>query len=146
MKYFKCMLLTFVMIFSTVLYGGCDSDEYLLEGYSSFYGRVVVNPSIVKMNEFVTFSIGDFTISADDVFVSINSSTMIDGKDVIKSISYYVDGKKVAEGSDKENGYSASWQVTNVSVGSHVVSAKCTSNFKGYTIGENIIQETLVVE
>lgn len=134
------------MIFSTVLYGGCDSDEYLLEGYSSFYGRVVVNPSIVKMNEFVTFSIGDFTISADDVFVSINSSTMIDGKDVIKSISYYVDGKKVAEGSDKENGYSASWQVTNVSVGSHVVSAKCTSNFNGYTIGENIIQETLVVE
>lgn len=86
----------------------CD-DEEEIKGSTTFYGKVVVNPSAAKQNENVTFSIGEGGFSSDNVSVGISSSTTINGKDVIKSVSYFIDGTKVAESSDKANKYSVSY-------------------------------------
>lgn len=123
----------------------CDKEDEI-KGSTTFYGKVVVNPASVKQNENVIFSIGEGGFSSDNVSVGISSSTTINGKDVIKSISYFIDGTKVAESSDKANKYSVSYNVENISIGNHVVTAKCSSNFKNYTIEEHITQGEFTVE
>lgn len=123
----------------------CDKEDEI-KGSTTFYGKVVVNPTLVKQNENVIFSIGEGGFSSDNVSVGISSSTTINGKDVIKSISYFIDGTKVAESSDKANKYSVSYNVENISIGNHVVTAKCSSNFKNYTIEEHITQGEFTVE
>lgn len=123
----------------------CDKEDEI-KGSTTFYGMVVVNPTSVKQNENVIFSIGEGGFSSDNVSVGISSSTTINGKDVIKSVSYFIDGTKVAESSDKANKYSVSCNVENISIGNHVVTAKCSSNFKNYTIEEHITQGEFIVE
>ena len=123
----------------------CNKEDEI-KGSTTFYGKVVVNPTSVKQNENVIFSIGEGGFSSDNVSVGISSSTTINGKDVIKSISYFIDGTKVAESSDKANKYSVSYNVENISIGNHVVTAKCSSNFKNYTIEEHITQGEFTVE
>lgn len=123
----------------------CDKEDEI-KGSTTFYGKVVVNPASVKQNENVIFSIGEGGFSSDNVSVGISSSTTINGKDVIKSISYFIDGTKVAESSDKANKYSVSYNVENISIGNHVVTAKCSSNFKNYTIEEHITQGEFIVK
>lgn len=44
----------------------CDDDDEI-KGSATFYGKVVVNPSTVKQNEYVTFSIGEGGFSSDNV-------------------------------------------------------------------------------
>lgn len=123
----------------------CDKEDEI-KGSTTFYGKVVVNPTSVKQNENIIFSIGEGGFSSDNVSVGISSSTTINGKDVIKSISYFIDGTKVAESSDKANKYSVSYNVENISIGNHVVTAKCSSNFKNYTIEEHITQGEFIVK
>lgn len=123
----------------------CDDDDEI-KGSTTFYGKVVVNPSSIKQNENITFSIGEGGFSSDNVSVGISSSTTINGKDVVKSVSYFIDGTKVAESSDKNSKYSVSYHVENISIGNHIVTAKCSSNFKNYTIEEHITQGELTVE
>lgn len=123
----------------------CDDGEEL-KGATTFYGKVVVNPSSAKPNETVSFSISEGGFSSGSVSVDVSTSTTVNGKEVVKAISYFVDGKKVAESSDKEGKYAVSYRVGNISAGSHVVTAKCSSNFKNYTIEEHISQGELIVE
>lgn len=133
------------ILFGMFVLVSCDKEDEI-KGSTTFYGKVVVNPTSVKQNENVIFSIGEGGFSSDNVLVGISSSTTINGKDVIKSISYFIDGTKVAESSDKANKYSVSYNVENISIGNHVVTAKCSSNFKNYTIEEHITQGEFTVE
>lgn len=134
-----------VILLGMFVFVSCNGDDEV-KGSTTFYGKVVVNPSTVKLNENVTFSIGEGDFSSDNVSVGISSSTTINGKDVIKSVSYFIDGTKVAESSDKAKKYSVSYNIENISIGNHVVTAKCSSNFKNYTIEEHITQGGLIVE
>lgn len=133
------------ILFGMFVLVSCDKGDEI-KGSTTFYGKVVVNPTSVKQNENITFSIGEGGFSSDNVSVGISSSTTINGKDVIKSISYFIDGTKVAESSDKANKYSVSYNVENISIGNHVVTAKCSSNFKNYTIEEHITQGEFIVK
>lgn len=133
------------ILFGMFVLVSCDKEDEI-KGSTTFYGKVVVNPTLVKQNENVIFSIGEGGFSSDNVSVGISSSTTINGKDVIKSILYFIDGTKVAESSDKANKYSVSYNVENISIGNHVVTAKCSSNFKNYTIEEHITQGEFTVE
>ena len=133
------------ILFGMFVFISCD-DEEEIKGSTTFYGKVVVNPSAAKQNENVTFCIGEGGFSSDNVSVGISSSTTINGKDVIKSVSYFIDGTKVAESSDKANKYSVSYNIENISIGNHVVTARCSSNFKNYTIEEHITQGEFIVE
>ena len=133
------------ILFGMFVLVSCDKEDEI-KGSTTFYGKVVVNPTSVKQNENIIFSIGEGGFSSDNVSVGISSSTTINGKDVIKSISYFIDGTKVAESSDKANKYSVSYNVENISIGNHVVTAKCSSNFKNYTIEEHITQGEFIVK
>ena len=133
------------ILFGMFVLVSCDKEDEI-KGSTTFYGKVVVNPASVKQNENVIFSIGEGGFSSDNVSVGISSSTSINGKDVIKSVSYFIDGTKVAESSDKANKYSVSYNVENIAIGNHVVTAKCSSNFKNYTIEEHITQGEFIVK
>ena len=152
----------FLMVLVTVFCGlsfltSCDDDDNI-KGSTDFYGKVIVNPTSAKPNENVSFSIGTYAVSSGgttdygssttvDVSTSIViSDPTVNGKEVVKSVSYFIDGNKVGESSDKDNKYALSYRVENLSAGSHVVTAKCSSNFKNITIEEHIIQGELVVE
>ena len=133
------------ILFGMFVLVSCDDDDEI-KGSTTFHGKVIVNPLSVKQNENITFCIGEGGFSSDNVSVGISSSTTINGKDVIKSVSYFIDGTKVAECSDKANKYSVSYNVENISIGNHVVTVKCSSNFKNYTIEEHITQGEFTVE
>lgn len=155
MKKFLVALAT--MICGMFLVVRC-TDDCAVKGSTTFYGKVVVNPLSAKQNENVSFSIGGYTFTTGDISadgttskVDVSTSTIVseatvNGKNVVKSVSYFVDGTKVAESSDKDGQYAVSYRVENLSVGKHVVTAKCSSNFKKYTIEEHIIQGELTVE
>lgn len=133
------------MICGLVIFASCADGEEL-KGSTTFYGKVIVNPSSAKPNETVSFSIGEGGLSSGSISVGVSTSTTINGKEVVKSVSYFVDGDKVAESSDKANRYAVTYRVGNISSGSHVVTAKCSSNFKNYAIEEHITQGELTVE
>lgn len=123
-----------------------DSDSLGVEGSTTFYGRVIVTPSSVSNNELISFEIGAWGITTGDVSVSIGTSTEINGKNIIKSVEYYIDGQKVVESSDKDDLYKVNYKVENLSVGEHEVSAHCISNFKNYSIKENIKSAILTIQ
>ncbi len=129
-----------------MLFSCSNSDSLTIEGSTTFYGKVIVSPSPVSNGELVTIEIGKWDVTGGNVSVSIGTSAEINGKNVIKCIEYYIDNQKVAESSDKEHFYKASYQIENLSIGEHIVSAHCISNFKGYKIAENIKNFILVVE
>ncbi len=145
-KYLVALTAIICGMFILVSCGGDEEIEFEIGGSSTFYGRVVVNPSSAKLDETVSFSIGQAEFSVGDVSAGISTSSTINGKDVVKSVAYFVDGKKVAESSDKDNKYAVSYRVANLSPGSHAVTVKCSSNFKNYTIEERITQGELIVE
>lgn len=134
-----------VILFGMFVLVSCDDDDEI-KGSTTFYGKVIVNPLSVRQNENITFCIGEGGFSSENVSVGMNSSTTINGKDVVKSVSYFVDGTKVAESSDKTNKYFVSYNVENISIGNHVVTAKCSSNFENYTIEEHITQGEFIIE
>ena len=144
-KYLFVLIAILIGMFVFVSCGDDDTDTEI-KGSTTFYGKIVVNPSAVKQNENVTFSIGEGVFSSNNVSVGVSSSTTINGKDVVKSVSYFIDGTMVAESSDKTSKYSVSYHAENISIGNHVVTAKCSSNFKNYTIEEHITQGELTVE
>ncbi len=124
----------------------CDDEVEVVKVSSTFYGKVILNSSSAKLNGNVSLSIGEAGFSSSFVSVGVSTSTLINGKDVVKSISYFIDGNKVAESSDKDNKYTVSYRVENISLGKHVVTAKCSSNFKNYTIEDYITYGELMVE
>ncbi len=150
MKIIKILKYATFAIFALFTLVSCDKEE----GSTTFYGKILLSPSNVKNGEQVTLKIGsfDFSTSADtgDAGVSVSgnigTSVVINGKNVVKSVSYYIDGRKVAESSNKDNGYNAIYVVNNLSVGTHEITAHCSSNFKHYTIEESITAATLQVQ
>lgn len=119
----------------------CDPDP-IIEGSTVFLGTVTASPATVKNGENVTFSIAPGNVASGGISIS----TEVNGKDVVKSISYYINGSKVATSKDKSSNYSASYTVTDLAPGEYSVTAHCTSNFKGYTIEEYIEEAKIIVQ
>jgi len=71
---------------------------------------------------------------------------IIDGKEVIKSVVYYIDGNEVGESSDKNSKYVVRYKIAELTVGVHNVTARCESNFKDVEIVESISSGTLTIE
>ncbi len=141
-KIFMCVIITLVTLLG---FQSCGEDDGV-SGSSTFYGDVSVSPDRVKNGEQVKISLSPADVSAGDVSIGISSSVTINGKDVIKSVSYFIDGEKVGSGSNKNDGYSFNFVVQNMKAGEYKVSARCESNFKNYTIEEHITEATLIVE
>ncbi len=139
-----------VIVLAIVSLIGLQSCDKVLDmgisGSGTFYGAVAVTPSVIKNGETVTFSIEPIKISGGELSIGISTSTSVNGKDVIKSISYYVDNKKVASSDNKTKNYSVDYVVTDLDPGEYTVTAHCESNFKDYTIIDNITEATIIIE
>lgn len=135
---FLCIL----YIAAIVLMAGCDNG---IGGEVTFTGSVQCAPASVSDGETVTLRIGPLDISSEGS-VGISTSTEINGKDAVKSISYYIDGLYITDSSDKNSGYSATYKVSGIAAGEHTVSAVCNSNFKKVKINSVIKPATIVVE
>lgn len=133
-----------VMLCSVFFNAGCDIAE-ATRGSVSFSGKVNVSPATVKVGNEVTFSI-DNSFSIGDISGSIESSTTINGKDVVKCVVYYIDGDEIGKSSDKNNKYVFKYNVPELAVGNHNVTAHCESNFKNMEIVESISSGTLIIE
>ena len=134
--------LSIIYIAVIVLMAGCDNG---IGGEVNFTGSVQCAPSSVSDGETVALKIGPLDISSEGS-AGISNSTEINGKDAVKSISYYIDGMYVTESSDKNSGYSATYKVSGLAAGEHSVSAVCNSNFKKVKINSVIKPATIVVE
>lgn len=139
---FKFLIITIV---SLVGMQSCGEDEKI-GGSTTFYAKVSVSPDVVKNGDPIKISLNPDNVYVGDVSIDISSSVTINGKDVIKSVSYFIDGKKVGSSSNKNNGYSFDFTIQNMKVGEYKVSAHCESNFKDYKIDEHITETTLIVE
>ena len=141
MKVLKECFVMIAILCIVVFVASCDKTE----GSVSFSGKVEVTPSVARIGDDVTFCIGKL-FSVGGVTTSYDNSTTINGKEVVKSVVYYIDGNEINESSDKGNGYTLKYKVSGLSVGSHTVTAHCNSNFKDIEIVEAISSGTLTIE
>ena len=141
-KLFTCIIIT---IATLVGLQSCGDDD-AIKGSSTFYAKVSVSPDVVTNGEQVKISLNPANVSGGNISMDISSSVTINGKDVIKSVSYLIDGEKIGSSSNKNDGYSFDLTIQNMKAGEYKVSAHCESNFKNYTIDEHIAEAILIVE
>lgn len=141
MKILKSCIMIIAVLCYIISLTSCDKTE----GSISFSGKVEVSPSLVKVGDEVTFSI-DQSKSLGGITINNESSIIINGKEVVKSVVYYIDGTEIAESTDKENGYVATYVVSGFTVGTYSVTAHCKSNFKDVEINESISFGILTIE
>lgn len=140
-KIFACIIIT---IATLVGLQSCGEDG--IKGSSTFYAKVSVSPDVVKNGDQVEISLKPANVSGGNISIDLSSSVTINGKDVIKSVSYFIDGEKVGSGSNKNDGYSFALTIQDMNAGEYKVAAHCESNFKDYIIDEHITEATLVIE
>lgn len=142
MKHSKLFLL-FLFCIATLL-SSCN-EEWSVIGSSSFYGKVVANPTTIENGDELILTLSKDFLSTNEGSIDVETSTTINGKEALKSISYHIDGKKVAESNDKANDFRASYRVKDLPPGEYSVTATCNSNFKKYTFKEHITSTTIII-
>lgn len=121
MKLLRYLILMFVLILSS-----CVKSEIC----STFYGEVVVTPDHVWDGVEVIMKIVPLDLGNG---VSVSSESTINGKNVIVSINYYLDGEEIASSSDANADYAAKIIVSDILYGKHMVTAEFIPN-KGVRI------------
>lgn len=104
------------------------------------------DPVSTSEGETVTLSVGPYLLSTGESIIGISNKTEINGKNVVKSISYYIDGEFVADSKDEDSRYKIMFKVTDLSKGEHQVTAVCNSRYKKYIISSIITPGTLTIE
>ena len=143
MKYLNVCIVLFALTCSAFFMTSCEKTE--VKGSITFTGKIEVSPSVAKVGDEVTFSI-DNSFSIGGVMVNYENSTVINGKEVVKSVVYYIDDTEITESTDSKNDYVATYKVSGLAVGIHSVTAHCKSNFKDVEIKESIAVGTLTIE
>lgn len=105
----------FVMAMLAVVFASCTMR-------STFYGGVVVTPTEARNGDEITMKIGPFDLGPE-VGVSVSTETSINGKNTVKSVNYYIDGKCVASSSDADDEYAATYTLSDIEVGVHEITA-----------------------
>lgn len=122
MKLLRYLILMFVLILSS-----CVKSEIYVR---PFYGEVVVTPDHVWDGVEVIMKIVPLDLGNG---VSVSSESTINGKNVIRSITYYLDGEEIASSSDANADYAAKSIIQDVLYGKHVITAEFIPN-KGVKI------------
>lgn len=147
MKTIKVLFLSVLPVLAMLLMTGCDKiDGVEIEGSGTFYGSVKCDPVSTSEGETVTLSVGPYLLSTGESIIGISNKTEINGKNVVKSISYYIDGEFVADSKDEDSRYKIMFKVTDLSKGEHQVTAVCNSRYKKYIISSIITPGTLTIE
>jgi hypothetical protein len=117
------------------LFSACPDPE--VSGTYPIMGTITATPQTAKNGDVIQLSLGG------NLAVTMGAS--VNGKELVTTLSYYIDGEKVAESTDWEKGYQCTYTVKDLSVGSHEITAHCTANFKDYEIIENLTPGTLEI-
>lgn len=124
-----------------IVFTGCSEENYMnqemdvtVTSPENFEGEIDITPSSAKNGESVVFKIKPNSIP----------TIIKDGKNVIV-IFYEIDGIKVAESSDVENDYSASYTVDGLSVGEHKITAGCIPSEENINLNFKIKSSTLTI-
>ena len=117
----------------------CDDDDEGkgMAGFRKFKGEVVVSPSFTQIGDTVTF----------DIYRSFDWIHEVNGKIPVLTVSYYLDGVKVAEAtSEDEKPYAVQYVVTDdLELRTYEVTAHCVSNWENYEIREEITPAKLTI-
>lgn len=116
----------YLILMLVLILPSCAKNEI----FSTFYGEVVVSPDHVWDGVEVIMKIAPLDLGNG---VSVSSESTINGENVIKSITYYLDGEEIASSSDANADYAAKSVIPDVLYGKHVVTAEFVPN-KGVTI------------
>lgn len=108
---------------------GCGKDKKIIVK-TTFYGGVIVTPLDVNNGEEVTMKMGEY-------YGVISTESSVNGKNIVESIVYYIDGKEIALSSDESSDYSTKYLLKDMAIGEHEITATCIPN-KGVEIEEHI--------
>lgn len=97
-----------------MLSGCCGGDEIMIK--STFYGGVTVTPLDVNNGDAITLKMGEFC-------GVISTESSVNGKNIVKSITYFIDGKEIVSSSDKDADYVATYILKDMTVGEHEITA-----------------------
>jgi len=117
-----------VLLICLMLSGCCGGDEIMIK--STFYGGVTVTPLDVNNGDAITLKMGEFC-------GVISTESSVNGRNIVKSITYFIDGKEIVSSSDKDADYVATYILKDMTVGEHEITATCNPN-KGVEIEEHI--------
>lgn len=132
----KNLLPTWLLALSLICAFGCD-DDVEISGERTFNGLITVSPSTAKNGDTVTF----------DIEQERHTGMSINDEKLIFTVSYFVDGKKVAEvSSDGLEPFEATYVVTDFEPGTYRVTAHCETNWENYDIIEEIYSARLTIE
>lgn len=112
---------------------------------STFYGGIVVTPTEACNGDEITMKIGPFDL-VPEVGVSVSTETSINGKNTVKSIHYYIDGKCIASSSDADGEYAATYTLSDIEIGEHEITASCTPNPHWAEIDEHISPAKIIIK
>ena len=131
----KNLLPTWLLALSLVCAFSCDDEN--ISGYRTFNGRIYVSPSFAQIGDTVTFDIKSLT----------NTGVSVNDEKLIITVSYLLDGMKVAEvSSDGLEPFEATYVVTDdLELRTYEVTAHCVSNWENYEIREEITPAKLTI-
>ncbi|MCD8291041.1 MAG: hypothetical protein LUC91_06020 [Prevotella sp.] len=128
MKHFKLFLTTLFAILCMPIITSCDDwTEVHQNELFTYSAQIVVTPDTAKIGDIIQLTMGAIEIISGSG-ISISYSSTGDDENDLKSISYYIDGEFVAESSDIANNYAATYQISDISVGTHTITAHCNPN------------------
>ena len=125
----KCIFLSLLFIFLTI---SCKEDIT-----TTFIGQIQVSPETASIGDEISISISTSLISV---------STTVDGKNIIKSIEYYIDEEMVAESNLENENWKATYKIVDLTPGFHTITAHCITTKKSYTIEEAISPVQILIE
>lgn len=128
---------------SVVLFSLCISacDVITSTGISvqsTIVGTANSSPSIARIGEELTFTIGGGITSS--------STVSINGKEYYPVVHYLLDGVEVVVSTEKDMPFKASYLVKDLSIGDHVLSVEMTGSNKNVTYINMVGTSTITIE
>ena len=138
MKLFRLFFITVFSICSLVSLQSCTEDNEYFTGYQAV---VHADPSTVHNGESITLSLENTKSS----FIEIDNGAI--ARDYIKHINFYIDKIWVAQSTLKEGEkeYFTTYQIKDLSIGKHVVTADFVTHHKNQHINATFTPDTLTV-
>lgn len=102
-------------------------------------GSVIVDPSIVSNGDYISVRLTD--IEGLDF---MDDSEYKGKSEYSFAVEFFIDGNSIGKNSNKDKGFAISHMITDLPLGSHTVTAKCTSGSK-LNVTANIASTTINV-
>ena len=135
MRRFSIKTCSFVLLSLLVMFIiSCDNE---IKIHSSVMGEAIATPSTAKNGDKINLSIGGN--------ISASGTSAVNGKEYYPTIHYLIDGNEVAISPEKAIPFNAEYQITNLSIGEHILSVNITSSSEDATYDNQVTPSTIIV-